>query len=200
MALHDHMPVCTMRQAKRPDLDISSHPIEIEDEEVEWVVRTTKERCQENIEYQESGVCVDANNLQLQPSELKTALELWLCYMLNKQTLTDVMSAYGKHEDGKMDADDIKRMLELLSAVSGGEIVEDGTAAQMMRLAKTSPNSQGIGGPELIKLLGAWCVRQERRRRAAAASAAPREQGRLASLAPPPRAFCRPESHACRVS
>ena len=147
----------------------------VTDDEVEWVIMMAMDKNEKGsfkrMVYEKSN---NVKDIELKPSEFGSALQAWLSYIHNKPTLKRVMKKYGTNALGQMEISHIKSMLRDLS---GGREPEKNEVDWVMAEARAMPHSNGISGPELIKVLSLWYIKDlEREEQARMVEVVPRQQ------------------------
>jgi hypothetical protein len=129
----------------------------VRDDEVDWVIMMAKNKNEDaNMEKWEGNKLVNLKETELQPSQFGGALQAWLSYVHNKATLKRVMKMYGTNDQGQMERSHIQSMLKDLSC---GREPEESEVDWVMDNARAMPHSNGISGPELIKVLSLWYIK-----------------------------------------
>ena len=135
----------------------SQEEIDVRDDEVDWVIIMAINKYDgTNLQKSEGNKLLDLKETELQPSQFGGALQAWLSYVHNKGTLKRVMKKYGTNDQGQMERSHIKSMLKDLSC---GREPEESEVDWVMDEARAMPHSNGISGPELIKVLSLWYIK-----------------------------------------
>jgi hypothetical protein len=129
----------------------------VRDDEVDWVIMMAinKNDCGQ-VKKSDTSHLMNLKETELQPSEFGGALQAWLSYVHNKATLQRVMKTYGTNDRGQMERSHVKSMLKDLS---DGREPEESEVDWVMDEARAMPHSNGISGPELIKVLSLWYIK-----------------------------------------
>ena len=129
----------------------------ITDDELQWVIMMAMDQNEKgSFKKKVKDNNVDIRTLELQPCEFGGALMAWLSYIHNKPTLKRVMKKYGINDRGQMERGHIISMLQDLS---GGRVPDESEVDWVMAEATALPETSGISGPELMKVLSLWYVR-----------------------------------------
>ena len=131
-------------------------PESITDDELQWVIKMAMDQNEKgSFKKKVKDIDIDMKTLELQPCEFGGALVAWLSYIHNKPTLNRVMKKYGINDRGQMERSQIISMLQDLS----GRVPEESEVDWVMAEATALPETSGISGPELMKVLSLWYVR-----------------------------------------
>ena len=129
----------------------------VTDDEVDWVIMMAMDKSEKgSFKRLVKEKKINSKEIELHPCDFGGALQAWLCYIHNKPILKRAMAKYGTNDRGQMARDHVKSMLQDLS---GGREPEESEVDWVIQEAAAMPHSNGISGPEIIKVLSLWYVK-----------------------------------------
>ncbi len=158
-ALHMRESICVRRRSLAYSTEIE---FIVTDYEVSWVMMMAMDKgaINRSMKVKQSSFKekqIDVKDLELRPSEFGAALRAWLSYIHNKQTLGKIFKRYGADDLGLMERSSVKCMLQDLSS---GREPEESEVDWVIAEARSTPNTDGISGPELINVLSLWYTKE----------------------------------------